>query len=273
MKLPSLMLALSLATLSACSDSPSTIAKVGDTGITQQEFDAYLGLKKLRNLSTEDKAKHLQVYAERKALVQAIEDSKKVNIAKIDAEVADVKRNLVVSQYLDSYLTQQVSDQAVRNYYAQNQQEFASRKAKVSHILIRTNAQTSEELRAEKLKLIQEAHLKAKQGADFASLVNEYSEDRVSAKKGGSLGWVTDKAIAPNFSHQAFKVLQEGEISDPFITSFGYHIIKLDAAPSIVQKPFEQVRGDIRRKLRQMAKEAELTRLKQSVDVKLMENS
>ncbi|MER2491319.1 peptidylprolyl isomerase [Catenovulum sediminis] len=273
MKIKGIILLACTMVLASCTKTDNIIAHVGKTPITQQEFDAYLHLKKLRNLSPQDKAKHLQIFAERKALVQAIEASNKVDIRQIDAEISDVKRNLVVSHYLDSYLTQQVSDQAVRNYYAQNQQEFATRKAKVSHILIRTNSQISEEERSQKLKLIQEAHAKAKNGADFAALVNEYSEDRVSAKKGGSLGWISDQAIAPNFAHQAFTVLQEGEVSDPFITSFGYHIIKLDAAPSVVQKPFEQVRGDIRRKLRQMAKEAELSRLKQSVDVKLTENS
>jgi foldase protein PrsA len=89
------------------------------------------------------------------------------------------------------------------------------------------------------LKLIQEL----KDGADFAELAKENSQDPASAVEGGNLGSFPPGSMTPPFEEVAFS-LEEGEISEPVKTSFGYHIIEvLDRTD--FEEDFEEVKGQL----------------------------
>ena len=62
---------------------------------------------------------------------------------------------------------------------------------------------------------------------DFAEAAKEYSDDNATADKGGDLGFFKKGDMAPEFDTVAF-ALKPGEISEPFRTPFGYHIIKVE---------------------------------------------
>ncbi len=71
-------------------------------------------------------------------------------------------------------------------------------------------------------------HARAAAGEDFAALAAQHSQDRGSAAQGGDLGEPKEfhDLVFP-FNRIAFD-LDEGEISEPFLTIFGYHICKVD---------------------------------------------
>jgi len=95
--------------------------------------------------------------------------------------------------------------------------------ALVRHILIKTNATTSDKDAEQRLHAIRE---KIQKGEDFAQLAKTHSADLGSANNGGSVGWVTPDVLVPEFSAQVNKLgLQE--ISAPFKTSFGWHIVQV----------------------------------------------
>ena len=64
-----------------------------------------------------------------------------------------------------------------------------------------------------------------KGGADFAEVAKTESEDPGSAQRGGDLGWFGGGVMVAEFDSVAF-ALADGQISEPFETAFGYHIIK-----------------------------------------------
>ncbi len=91
------------------------------------------------------------------------------------------------------------------------------------HILIRTNELVSDDDASIKLEQLSQ---RIKNGADFTELAKANSEDKGSAVNGGSLGWVSPGEMVPAFE-QAMNELQPGQISKPFKSEFGWHIVQV----------------------------------------------
>lgn len=72
----------------------------------------------------------------------------------------------------------------------------------------------------------------AKLGGDFGKLARENSDDPGSASRGGDVGFFGSGRMVPEFEEVAFS-LSDGELSEPFKTNYGYHIIKrIEGRPS-----------------------------------------
>ncbi|MES2664294.1 MAG: peptidylprolyl isomerase [Pseudomonadota bacterium] len=93
----------------------------------------------------------------------------------------------------------------------------------VQHILIKSNEIRSNE---ESKTLIYDIHRKLKKGADFSTLANIYSDDPISARKGGDLGWVMPGMTVPVFE-RTMKKTPVGGLSDPFESEFGWHVLEV----------------------------------------------
>ncbi len=93
----------------------------------------------------------------------------------------------------------------------------------VRHILLKPSAVMTDAQARAKLEELRKQILA---GADFAKLAKEYSQDPGSASKGGDLGWLDPGATVPEFQAQ-FDKLQVGQISQPFKTEFGWHIVQV----------------------------------------------
>ncbi|GAB4302350.1 MAG: peptidylprolyl isomerase [Thiohalomonadaceae bacterium] len=91
------------------------------------------------------------------------------------------------------------------------------------HILIRSTALVSDSEARAKLERLRERLL---QGEDFAELARANSEDPGSGAKGGDLGWANPGTFVGPFE-QAMNKLQPGEISEPFRSQFGWHIVQV----------------------------------------------
>lgn len=91
------------------------------------------------------------------------------------------------------------------------------------HILISTNEVVSDHDARTRLEQLRERILG---GGDFNSLAQSHSDDKGSAINGGDLGWVNPGAMVPVFEQQ-MDDLSLNEISEPFRTQFGWHIIQV----------------------------------------------
>lgn len=95
---------------------------------------------------------------------------------------------------------------------------------KVRHILIKpTTLFTNAEAKAK----IDELHQQLLNGADFISLAEKHTEDTGSKADGGDLGWSTPGKFVPAFE-KAMKSTPVGQMSQPFRSQFGWHILKVD---------------------------------------------
>ncbi len=104
-----------------------------------------------------------------------------------------------------------------------NEEQHLVKQTLASHILIKTNALTSDEQAKEKLERLRERIIN---GEDFAELARASSDDTGSAVDGGSLGWVTPGTMVPEFEEK-MNALEPGEVSEVFKSRFGWHIIKV----------------------------------------------
>lgn len=91
------------------------------------------------------------------------------------------------------------------------------------HILMRPNALQDDATVRQKLVGIRDRILK---GEDFAAFASSMSEDSGSAVNGGDLGWTGPDSFVPEFE-KTMNALTENEISEPFRTQFGWHIVQV----------------------------------------------
>src|SRR3546814_16559059 len=69
-------------------------------------------------------------------------------------------------------------------------------------------------------------------GADFAELAQENSQDEATADRGGALGWFTQDTYGVDFGAQV-AALQAGQVSAPFTTEAGWHIVKREGSRQV----------------------------------------
>jgi peptidyl-prolyl cis-trans isomerase C len=111
-----------------------------------------------------------------------------------------------------------------------------------------------------------------RRGADFAKLAEAHSLSP-DGDKGGDLGYFARGQMPAEFEEVAFKLKKKRQISKVFSTSYGYHIFQLIDRQSARQASLDEVRGEIRERLRRQKVEAAfqswLTKLKAQAKIKI----
>src|SRR5690606_40494106 len=99
--------------------------------------------------------------------------------------------------------------------------EAMARQTHARHILLTPNELQEDATVRTRLADIRKRVL---EGEDFAAFASSMSEDATSAVEGGDLDWQSPGTMVPAFE-AAMNELDEGEISEPFQTQFGWHIV------------------------------------------------
>lgn len=103
------------------------------------------------------------------------------------------------------------------------QQQSVITQTHARHILIQTSSVVSDQEARQKLERLRERLLN---GDDFAELARIHSEDSGSGANGGDLGWANPDSYVPAFE-EAMNNLTTGELSEPFKSRFGWHILQV----------------------------------------------
>ncbi|MBR9885991.1 MAG: molecular chaperone SurA, partial [Oceanospirillales bacterium] len=103
-------------------------------------------------------------------------------------------------------------------------QQTLIEQTKVSHILITPNEiRNSTQAR----QLAEDLYRRLQEGQPFDELARQYSDDAASGSQGGELGWTQPGQMVPEFE-QAMNSTEIGQISAPFESRFGWHILKVE---------------------------------------------
>jgi peptidyl-prolyl cis-trans isomerase D len=139
-----------------------------------------------------------------------------------------------------------VPDADVRAYYDAHADEFTTEEqVKARHILLRTGADRSVEEAKREIEAIK-ARIAA--GEDFAALAAELSEDPGSKTRGGDLGFFARGAMVKPFENAAFGA-ELGDVVGPVDSSFGVHLIQVQARRPGGRQPFDEAEEGIRARL------------------------
>ena len=128
---------------------------------------------------------------------------------------------------------------------------------KVAHIMVRTRDPKDSIGVAEAEDRIRTIHNELVAGAPWQEMAMKYSDDKSSSGKGGELPWFGTGKMVESFEDASFALTEDGQISAPFRTSFGWHIVK-----RIARKPlptFEASKREIEKKVSRDSR-ADLTR-------------
>ena len=138
----------------------------------------------------------------------------------------------------------EVDEIELKAQYESEREEYeGSSEKRAAHILFEVGADLAE---ADVLTLARETQQRILEGEDFEALALEFSSDIVSAEEGGDIGY-TDGSAFPSEIEEALEILAVNEVSDPIITEFGVHLVKLTEDSENSFQPYEEVVDRIER--------------------------
>ncbi|QEN04950.1 hypothetical protein EW093_09595 [Thiospirochaeta perfilievii] len=160
-----------------------------------------------------------------------------------------LRDDIILKSYIEGEFYSQisVSDEDVKNFYTENEDKFVSQdQVKASHILVKEEAD------------INDISNKLKSGESFEEMAKEHSECP-SGQNGGDLGFFGKGKMVPEFETAAFSMKLD-EVSEPFKTDFGFHILKVTGKNDGGKQSFEDVSAGIRRHLEQVQAQAKISK-------------
>lgn len=123
--------------------------------------------------------------------------------------------------------------------FKNEEERHAVGKIKLAQILLAAPAGFIEE-RAKTKKLADSIYNALENGADFAAMAKRFSNDRATFFNGGEMPEFGTAKYSPAFEKIAFSLTKNNEISHPFETEFGFHIIKRISATPVPSSKKEE---------------------------------
>ena len=203
--------------------------------LTQQTRDfryvsVTMGTRTLGNAISQEE---IQRYYDENPAEFTQEESANINYVVLD-------RNVIADEI-------QVDEAEIRAQYEAQRADFeGSSEKRASHILFEVGGSTDE---AAAMELAATARQRLLDGEDFGAVALEMSSDTVSAEEGGDIGY-TDGSAFPQPIEAALETLALNEISEPVVTEFGVHVVKLTEDAENVYQAFEEVSDRIERELK-----------------------
>lgn len=239
-------------------------AEVREAGIvvTDNEVERYIEqVKKNNRLSDEDLKTALK---RENQTLQRYKASVKAEIEKSELIDRQVRRKVTIS------------DEDVERYYKLNAGKYRTNdRAHIRHILLPLDKNAKPEEVERVMAVATDLRQQIANGADFAVVAREHSQG-AGRDDGGDIGWVKRGTLISGIEEVAFQKLSVGQVSEPFRTSMGVHIVKLEGRDIGKAAPLSSVATRIKEELTTKALEERFAkwvksdlRRKHRVDIKV----
>jgi peptidyl-prolyl cis-trans isomerase SurA len=119
-----------------------------------------------------------------------------------------------------------------------------------AQILVAFPFQANDVAKKETLRRADSIYLAIRNGSDFAALAKKFSGDNLSYQLGGSLPEFGIGKYEKGFEETAFNLKNDGDVSEPYASSFGYHIIKRVTRIPVPSKLDQKTLNDLKEKIK-----------------------
>lgn len=181
-----------------------------------------------------------EIYLE-KELVSRAKKSGVTKQEEVKNQVENAQNRIIANAYLASVIKEKVSDQKIRDKYAELNNGASKKELLVAQIVVKNKADAEKILSSLNAK-------KSKNRASFAELAKRNSLDKQSANNGGKLGYLTEE----NLSKEVLEVvstMKKGEVSKPFAVKDVFVIVKLEDVREGKAASFEEVKDSLREQM------------------------
>jgi peptidyl-prolyl cis-trans isomerase C len=204
---------------STTAGSGKVLAKVDGSAIYQSDFDSARALLPAQYQSLPDSVLMpalMDQLIDRRVVVLAAEKAGLDKDPKVKREMEQAREDVLQSAYLKDAAKKSITEDQIKKRYEEKVKSFVPQEeVRARHILTKDRG-TAET-----------AYERVKSGEKFAVVAGEMSIDS-SAQHGGDLGYFKRNQMVKPFSDEAFK-LKVGEVSKPFKTQYGWHVVKVIA--------------------------------------------
>ena len=251
-----LILTLTLAATALCSmgqDYP-IVMKINGVPVTRSEFE--YNYNKNNSEGVVDKKtvpEYAQLFVNYKLKVQAALDDQLDTLSSFQKEF-----RLYRDQQIRPLLVPAGAvDAECREYYNNILKSLDGKQLiKPAHIFLRVKQKDDATQLAQQKQRIDSIYQALTAGADFAELAQKLSEDYQTARRGGTLSWIGPNQTLKEFEDVAYS-LEVGQTSQPFLSTVGYHIVKLQDKKDL--EPFEELKPNIQLFLERQVLEEKLS--------------
>ena len=253
-------------------DKDPLVAKVNGVEVHQSDLAvAEEEAGQIPPMSPEAKQDYLvQFVADMILVSKAAEDKKLGDTPEFKRKVEFTRKKLLMEGLLQSIGKDALTDDAMHKVYDDAVKQIGDEKeVHARHILFRAAA-GDEKASKEAEEKIKAVIARLKKGEDFAKVAGEVTEDPSGKANGGDLGYFSKDQMVPEFSEAAFK-LENGQISDPVKTQFGWHVIKVEDKRVKQAPKFEEVKPQIENFVVRKAQAELVTKLRAEAKIERMD--
>ncbi|MBU3606715.1 peptidylprolyl isomerase [Polynucleobacter sp. MWH-Creno-3A4] len=185
------------------------------------------------NPQVRDQAREMLVI--RELILQEANNRGVIQKESVRDQLEQARIGVLVAAVFEDYVEREgVAEADLKAAYETVKNQYVGKEYHVEHILVEKESDA-------KAIIIQ-----LKSGANFEDIAKAKSKDPGSAKNGGDLGWVSDKALVPEFS-KAMVQLKNGQTTDkPVKSQFGYHVIKVVDSRDVKAPSYEDMQDQLK---------------------------
>ncbi|MCJ8015074.1 peptidylprolyl isomerase [Paenibacillus sp. KQZ6P-2] len=223
--------------------------------VNMNEFQDYLVKQMIAFQYLSDKASDAAKKEGEKQATQVLDMNKKqmgdkefqkaLDNAKLNED--DLNQYLVQTMTAMSDMTSKVTEEEIKNKYEETKQDYTV--ASLHHILIGLQyGDKKERTKEEALKIAKDVKSQLDQGADFGEMAKKYSDDTATKDNGGEYKNFTLGQTGVSEFKEKVLSLPLNQISDPFESTLGYHIVKVDSRE---ETPYDKLTADQKNSIKQ----------------------
>lgn len=231
------------AVLAACTCAQTVdpiIMRIAGQDVTRSEFEYNFNKNNSEGVVDQKSIdEYVPLFVNYKLKVQAAMDARMDTAQSFRDEFRTYRDQLIRPMLVPA----EAEEKEVRGYYDQMQSQLNGHDLRLpAHIFLRVSQKGSVEEQQIKKARIDSIYNALKQGASFEELAKKHSEEQQTAVRGGELTWFGPGQLVPEFENVMY-ALNKGEMSEPFLSTYGYHIVRLNDCKQL--ESYEELRPQI----------------------------